>query len=249
MALPPSQAIFASLQGETKIVPAIQLPIPAVSDAETSTVRINGPQMQHITLAPVDMKGFREEKVATGKIAFNEEFMTPVFSPYAGRVMRVMAKPGEVVKPTSALLELYTPDLIQAQSDLIGNATSALAKAKNILNLARRNEERQHQLYLEKAAALKDWQQAQADMTNAESDVRAAEAALLAARDKLRAFGKSEADIARIEQGPGYNGFCGSCSTPFIEPEARKFSSQLSAERLPLRRSAGQACPACLRTV
>src|SRR5262249_49741628 len=27
----------------------------------------------------------------------------------------------------------------------------------------------------------------------------------------------------------GYNGFCGSCSTPFIEPEASKFSSQLSA--------------------
>ena len=27
----------------------------------------------------------------------------------------------------------------------------------------------------------------------------------------------------------GYNGFCGCCSTPFIEPETSKFSSQLSA--------------------
>jgi len=27
----------------------------------------------------------------------------------------------------------------------------------------------------------------------------------------------------------GYNGFCGSCSTPFMEPETSKFSSQLSA--------------------
>ena len=26
-----------------------------------------------------------------------------------------------------------------------------------------------------------------------------------------------------------YNGFCGSCSTPFIEPETSKFSSQFSA--------------------
>ena len=76
-----------------------------------------------------------------------------------------------------------------------------MAKAKNTLSLARRNEERQHQLYLEKAAALKDWQQAQADVTNAESDVQAAEAALLAARDKLRAFGKSAAEITRIEHG------------------------------------------------
>jgi hypothetical protein len=27
----------------------------------------------------------------------------------------------------------------------------------------------------------------------------------------------------------GYNGFCGSCSTPFIEPQTSKFSSQLLA--------------------
>ena len=127
--------------------------------------------------------------------------MTPVFAPYAGRVTRVIAKPGDVVKPTSPLLELYTPDLIQAQSDFIGNATAMLTKAKNALSLARRNAERQQQLYLEKAAALKDWQQAQADVTNAESDVQAAEAALLAARDKLRAFGKSAAEITRIEHG------------------------------------------------
>ena len=201
MALPMRQAMVASLQGNTKSVSDIQAPGPAVSDADTSTVRIDTPQMQHIALTTVALQGFREEKIATGKIAFNEEFITPVFSPYAGRVTRVIAKPGDVVKSTSPLLELYTPDLMQAQSDLIGNTTATLAKAKNALSLARRNEERQHQLYLEKAAALKDWQQAQADVTNAESDVRAAEAALLAARDKLRAFGKSEADIARIEQG------------------------------------------------
>jgi len=201
MALPMRQTIVASIQGETQGVPGIQAPGPAISNADTSTVRINTPQMQHIALAAVAMQGFREEKIATGKIAFNEEFMTPVFSPYAGRVTRVIAKPGDVVKPMSPLLELYTPDLMQAQSDLIGNATAALAKAKNTLSLARRNEERQHKLYLEKAVALKEWQQAQADMTNAESDVRAAEATLLAARDKLRAFGKSAADIARIEQG------------------------------------------------
>src|SRR2546428_14045257 len=46
-----------------------------------------------------------------------------------------------------------------------------------------------------------------------------------------------------------YNEFCGSCSTPFIEPETRKFSRQLSAYLLPLRRSAGQACPAYFFTV
>jgi len=201
LALPMRQTMRASRPGEMQSVSAIPSPAPAVTQTETSTVHIHTQQMQHIHLTAVDFKAFRDEKLATGKIAFNEEFMTPVFSPYAGRVMRVLAKPGAVVKPGSPLLELYTPDLMQAQADLIGNATTTLAKAKTALHLARRSEERQHQLYVEKAAALKDWQQAQADVANAENDVRAAEAALLAARDKLRAFGKSEADIARIAHG------------------------------------------------
>jgi cobalt-zinc-cadmium efflux system membrane fusion protein len=188
-------------QSTTPSVRDRQPAAPPVMTPETHTVRLTAPQMQRITLATVSLQGFRDEKVATGKIAFNEELLTPIFSSYAGRVTRVMAKPGDVVQPTSPLLDLYTPDLMQAQADLIGNATATLAKAKNALSLARRTEERQHQLYREKAAALKDWQQAQADVTNAESDVRAAEAALLAARDKLRAFGKSAAAIAHIEQG------------------------------------------------
>src|SRR5438128_1083196 len=196
-----SQGMYAAGQRGTSEVSEVQPALPAVTSVDTSTRRSAGTQMQHITLAAVGPKGFREEKTATGKIAFNEEFMTPVFSPYAGRVMRVLAKPGDVVKPGSPLLEIYTPDLVQAASDLIGNTASTLAKAKTALTLARRNEERQHQLYLDKAAALKDWQQAQADVQNAESDVRAAEAALLAARDKLRTFDKSEADIAKLEQG------------------------------------------------
>src|SRR5262249_21849832 len=196
-----SEGLRAASQSSTSEVSEIQPTLPAVTNVDTNTVRVDRPQMQRLALAPVALKGFREEKTATGKIAFNEDFMTPVFSPYAGRVMRVLAKPGDVVKPGSPLLEIYTPDLVQAASDLIGNSTSTLAKAKTALTLARRNEDRQHQLYLDKAAALKDWQQAQADVQNAESDVRAAEAALLAARDKLRAFGKSEAEIARLEQG------------------------------------------------
>jgi len=188
-------------QSERPGARALQPAAPPSTTPDTPTVRLTEPQMARITLATVGLQRFREAKVATGKIAFNEEFLTPVFASYAGRVMRVMAKPGDTVKPGAPLLELYTPDLIQAQADLMGNATATLAKAKNAQHLARHTEERQHQLYNEKAAALKEWQQAQADLQNAESDVRAADAALLAARDKLRAFGKSEADIARIEQG------------------------------------------------
>ena len=45
----------------------------------------------------------------------------------------------------------------------------------------------------------------------------------------LTAVGGNKILAARVLGFAGYNGFCGSCSTPFIEPEASKFSSQLSA--------------------
>jgi multidrug efflux pump subunit AcrA (membrane-fusion protein) len=167
--------------------------------AETNTVSLDEQQMPHITLVTIDLRGFRAEKSATGKIAFNEDAMTPTFSPYTGRVLRLLAKPGDTLKPGSPLVELYTPDLVQAESDLIA-AAATVVKANTALKLARRTEERQHQLYLNKAVALKDWEQAEADVQNAESDLLATEAALAAARDRLRLFGKRDADIARIER-------------------------------------------------
>jgi cobalt-zinc-cadmium efflux system membrane fusion protein len=51
--------------------------------------------------------------------------------------------------------------------------------------------------------AFKEWEQAQADVKNAESDVRAAEAVLAAVRGRLRVLGKSAAEIALIESGHG----------------------------------------------
>ena len=41
--------------------------------------------------------------------------------------------------------------------------------------------------------------------------------------------GPRSPSIRTKEIEAGYNGFCGSCSTPFIEPQTSKFSSQLSA--------------------
>jgi cobalt-zinc-cadmium efflux system membrane fusion protein len=185
---------------DTRVPELTPTPPAGSKTAPVPTVSLNTAQHTQVRLTPVMARNFRAEKCATGKIAYNDDLLSPVFAPYAGRVLRVLAKPGDVVKPGTPLLEMYTPELIQAQTDLIGNATATLVKANTALGLARRNEARQHQLYTDKAAALKDWQQAQADLQNAEQDVQAAEATLLAARDKLRTFGKTERAIAQIEQ-------------------------------------------------
>lgn len=124
--------------------------------------------------------------------------MTPVFSPYTGRITRLLAKPGDAVKRGEPLFEIDTPDLVQAGQDLIAAGIN-VPRAKTVLELATRAEDRQHRLYLNKAVALKEWEQAEADLKNAERDLRSAESALAAARSRLRVFGKTDDEIAKIE--------------------------------------------------
>jgi len=163
------------------------------------TVVVEDGPLRSLRVEPVRSVAFRVETTATGRIAFNDDLLTPVFSPYTGRVVRLIAKPGDDVMQGEPLFEIETTDLVQAESDLIV-AASAVVKATNQLELARRTLERQNALYEVRAVALKDREQAASDVRSAESDLRGAEGAHAAARDRLRVFGKSEADIARIEE-------------------------------------------------
>jgi cobalt-zinc-cadmium efflux system membrane fusion protein len=84
-------------------------------------------------------------------------------------------------------------------NDLIA-ALSALNTARSKLNLAQIVEKRQNDLYAGKAVPLKDWQQAQSDLTGAQNDMRSAETAVEAARNRLRILGRSQEQIATFEQ-------------------------------------------------
>jgi cobalt-zinc-cadmium efflux system membrane fusion protein len=166
---------------------------------DPNTVTIQDGQSQNIKLATAGDQTFTIEKIATGKIAYDEDVVTPVFSPYTGRVVRLLAKPGEAVKRGTLLAEVDTTDVVQAEQDLI-NQLATIAKAKTALELARRNEQRQHTLYTSKAASLAVWEQAQSDLKNAESDLQASESGLVAMRNRLKLFGKDDADIQAVER-------------------------------------------------
>jgi len=55
------------------------------------------------------------------------------------------------------------------------------------------------------------------------------QAALQAGEPVISVDAKKKELVGDFKRMPGYNGFCGSCSTPFIEPQTSKFSSQLLA--------------------
>src|SRR5882757_9905559 len=50
-----------------------------------------------LTIEAVGERAFRAEHVTEGKIAVDEDRSTPVFSPYAGRVTKLLARPGDSV--------------------------------------------------------------------------------------------------------------------------------------------------------
>ena len=73
-------------------------------------------------MEPVKAMTFRSEHMTEGKISINEDKATPIFPPYAGRVTRLMAKPGDMVEQGQPLFFIEAADMVQAQNDFLAAA-------------------------------------------------------------------------------------------------------------------------------
>jgi membrane fusion protein, heavy metal efflux system len=165
------------------------------------TFRPTDAQWENLKIVPVQLTSFQTEHTTEGKIANDDDATTPVFSPYSGRVTELFVKAGDSVKQGAPLLALVASEFVQGQNDLV-SAVATLNSARAQLNLAQTSEKRQHELYDSKGGALKDWQQSQVDLANAEGSFRSAEIALAAVRNRLRILGKNDEEITAIENAP-----------------------------------------------
>jgi membrane fusion protein, heavy metal efflux system len=165
-----------------------------------------------LSVEPVSERVFRAEHITEGKIAINEEISTPIFSPYAGRVVKLLVKPSDMVVRGQPLFIIEATDTVQALNDF-ATALSTLNTARSKLNLAQIVEKRANDLYAGKAVPLKDWQQSQADLTAAQNDLHSAETAVEAAHNRLRILGRSEDQIGTFEQSRQI-----SADTPIYSP-------------------------------
>src|SRR6266481_4171409 len=152
-----------------------------------------------LTIEPVTEKDFRAEHVTEGKVAVDEDRSTPVFSPYAGRVTKLLARPGDSVTQGQPLFVIEAADTVQAQNDFITAATG-LNKARSALDLAQLQHKRAKDLFEGKAVPLKDFQQAEATLIQAQNDLRSTETALEAARNKLRILGLTDDAISAFQE-------------------------------------------------
>src|SRR5262245_37213788 len=95
----------------------------------------------------------------TAKVQFNEEELVRVNAPVTGRVLEVLARPGQAVERGHRLMILDSPDLGQAKSDY-AKGVSELERSDKAYRLAR-------QLFEIKAGAEKDVREAENDWKRA----------------------------------------------------------------------------------
>jgi len=163
-------------------------------------------QMSTLKIEPVTSGDGWQQTAATGMITVDETQATPIFLPFSGQVTKVMVEAGAQVSRGQPLLTLRTSDVVDARNALF-NADAARASAASAAALAQENLARQEQIYKTAGGAQRDYQQARSDAIAAQSALRAATAAVGAARDKLAIYGKTQGEIGKLEGAGNIAGY------------------------------------------
>lgn len=190
VALAVTPAIRQSLQAQ----PAAELP-----RMTTGEWHPDARQLQDIALRPATLRNFAELVTAEATVAPDDDTSTQVFSPFSGQVLAIAVRAGDHVEKGQTLMTVAANEAVQAQSDLSA-AAGALLSATVAAHNAEENEKRQHALYDDGSAALKDWQQAQADQAATAAALGAAEANRAAAANKLSILGFTARQIASMQK-------------------------------------------------
>lgn len=184
---------------ENKSHPSAKAEVEISSQSKIRRYVPTAEQWQMLTVEPVKVRTFRHEHLTEGKVSINEDTATPVYSPYPGRVTRLMAKPGDMVMQGQPLFFIEATDMVQAQNDFLAGVAN-LNKARSRLELTEIVEKQNKSLYESRAGSLREYQQAQTDHSQARSEVTSAEAALEAARNRLVILGKTDEEIKAFRE-------------------------------------------------
>jgi cobalt-zinc-cadmium efflux system membrane fusion protein len=146
-------------------------------------VELSDKQVGSLKIAPVGQAGFEVLRGAVGNIDFNQNMLVQVFTPNPGRILQAFGNIGDRVERGQILFTVDSPDLLTAESNLI--------QAAGVLTLQNRNLKRVTENLHVGGGAQKDVDQAVSDQQTAEGNLKAA-------RDAVRIFGKTDAEIDQI---------------------------------------------------
>jgi membrane fusion protein, heavy metal efflux system len=157
-------------------------PHQAISNSSPSdpVVELSPSQLNSIKIEPVGSYLFPVEKDAVGDISFADDLSVDVFPAYQGTIIKAFVELGAQVQKDQPLYTIKSPDLIQAESNLIGAAAAfeltnkELARVNGLPGVSEREKEQ------------------------AISDQQTADGALKAARDAVLVFGKTQAEVDQM---------------------------------------------------
>lgn len=158
---------------------------PAATKKDPNEVHVTSDQLHQIEITAAQIWSASPMRTAVGQIAFNDDKTTNVFTPFSGRVTKVIAKIGDRIEAGDPLFEIDSPEVMQAQTDVIV-AGQNVEKMKAQLALAKRVLDRLTSLFSGNATSQRELDQARSDHASAAADLDAAQIALDAARNKLR---------------------------------------------------------------
>jgi membrane fusion protein, heavy metal efflux system len=176
-------------------------PPPVVKPIRQGTFRPTDAQWLNIKTDRVHEVVFRSEHRTDGKIAIDDDQTTPVFSPFSGRVTRILAKPGDEVDEGAPLFAIEAFEFVEAQKDLV-TAAASLEAARTRLKLAESAETSLGQADEGKTADETDRRRAELETAEAQAGLASATAAREAVRARLRIFGKTDKEIDALEANP-----------------------------------------------
>jgi cobalt-zinc-cadmium efflux system membrane fusion protein len=153
------------------------------SQSGDEVVDLSDKQAATLKIAAVGSRDFTLFKTAVGTIDFNEDLLVQVFSQYPGKILQANFNIGDDVKAGEILFTIDSPDLLQAESTLLA--------AAGVLELEKRILARAINLLKTGGGAQKDVEQATSDQQTAEGNFKAA-------RDSVRIFGKTDAEIDEV---------------------------------------------------
>ena len=150
---------------------------------DPNVVVVNEDLRKMIADGKVQITPFVEELRASGRIDFNELFLSRIGANVTGRVSEILAVPGQIVKQGDVLAKITSTELTQSQL--------AYLKAKSASQLADQAANRAKILYKEDVIALAELQKRDAEASSAKAEFRAA-------NDQLRVQGMDQASIDRL---------------------------------------------------
>jgi cobalt-zinc-cadmium efflux system membrane fusion protein len=139
-------------------------PVAVPPAAPAGEVWLNEKQVvdARIAIEAVRVRPVGSPVVAPARVTFNDLKVAHVYSPVAGRVIQVLAHPGDRVKKGTPLATVHSPE--------VGQAVADLARSHADLVLADQEERRQKELFEGRAGSRRDMETAVAAAARARAE-------------------------------------------------------------------------------